>query len=103
MALDTTSIDGQWIKDNETKEFNEITYDDNKVNVNDVMNSVDVPVTSFDEETDVNKIMDSVDVPKIEFEDEKHSTYYNVMPEKMKKIYLITKINLMKYIRIMLI
>jgi|GEM_PF-3763403 len=84
MALDTTSIDGQWIEDNETKEFNEITYDDNKVNVNGVMNSVDVPVTSFDEETDVNIIMDSVDVPKIEFEDEKDLSYYK---NKFNEIY----------------
>ena len=84
MALDTMSIDGQWIKDNETKEFNEIIYDDDKVSVNDVMNSVDVPDTSFDEEVDVNKIMDSVDVPEIEFEDEKDIFYYK---NKFNEIY----------------
>ncbi len=54
MALDNMSIDGQWIKDNETKEFNEITYDDDKVDVNDVMNSVDVPEIEFEDEKDLS-------------------------------------------------
>lgn len=54
MALDTMSIDGDWIKDNETKEYNEITYDDDKVNVNDVMNSVDVPEVEFEDDKDIS-------------------------------------------------
>ena len=95
MALDTMSIDGDWIKDNETKEYNEITYDDDKVNVNDVMNSVDVPITSFDEETDVNKIMDSVDVPEVEFEDDKDVSYYK---KQFEEIYN-SKVNLEKLIK----
>ena len=85
MALDSLAIDEKWIKDNETKEFDEIIYDDdNNVNVNDVMDSVVVPIIKFadDEEkvdannSSVKEIMDSVDVPEIEFDDDKDIAYY---------------------------
>ena len=85
MALDSLAIDEKWIKDNETKEFDEIIYDDdNNVNVNDVMDSVVVPITKFadnEEKVDsnnssVSEIMDSVDVPEIEFDDDKDIEYY---------------------------
>lgn len=75
MALDTMSIDGDWIKDNETKEYNEITYDDDKVNVNDVMNSVDVP--------------------EVEFEDDKDISYYKKQFEEIYK----SEVNLEKVIK----
>ncbi len=100
MVLDSLAIDEKWIKDNETKEFDEIIYDDNNVNVNDVMNSVVVPITKFadnKEKVDVNnnsvnelsaqldnvakeisvkEIMDSVDAPEVEFEEDKDIEYY---------------------------
>ena len=105
MGLDNLAIDEKWIRDNETKEYDEIIYDDNNkpINVNEVMNSVKAPVVSFEEEkkareainkqfekanglldiigkaaeeSKVNEIMDSVEVPEVEFEEEKDSEHF---------------------------